>query len=213
MFSANENEYPAVKEGDYIEGLYKVNNLDTILLFTNLGNYLYVPVREIAEAKFKDVGTHISNLIKVSDGEKIIKSIAVKNFDDSLVTLFTKNGMVKRVPLNLFEVSRYTKPIACIKLKDNDELVSVSRTMGENVLIISKDGYALKYASDEIPVLGLKTSGVKSMKLNAKSEVVSGFVVSELKEYVSIFTDRNTANRPTFKNTRKRNIFNGTISL
>ncbi len=195
MFSANENEYPAVKEGDYIEGLYKVNNLDTILLFTNLGNYLYVPVREIAEAKFKDVGTHISNLIKVSDGEKIIKSIAVKNFDDSLVTLFTKNGMVKRVPLNLFEVSRYTKPIACIKLKDNDELVSVSRTMGENVLIISKDGYALKYASDEIPVLGLKTSGVKSMKLNAKSEVVSGFVVSELKEYVSIFTDRNTAKR------------------
>ena len=195
MFSANENEYPAVKEGDYIEGLYKVNNLDTILLFTNLGNYLYVPVREIAEAKFKDVGTHISNLIKVSDGEKIIKSIAVKNFDDSLVTLFTKNGMVKRVPLNLFEVSRYTKPIACIKLKDNDELVSVSRTMGENVLIISKDGYALKYASDEIPILGLKTSGVKSMKLNAKSEVVSGFVVSELKEYVSIFTDRNTAKR------------------
>ena len=195
MFSANENEYPAVKEGDYIEGLYKVNNLDTILLFTNLGNYLYVPVREIAETKFKDVGTHISNLIKVSDGEKIIKSIAVKNFDDSLVTLFTKNGMVKRVPLNLFEVSRYTKPIACIKLKDNDELVSVSRTMGENVLIISKDGYALKYASDEIPVLGLKTSGVKSMKLNAKSEVISGFVVSELKEYVSIFTDRNTAKR------------------
>ncbi len=195
MFSANENEYPAVKEGDYIEGLYKVNNLDTILLFTNLGNYLYVPVREIAEAKFKDVGTHISNLIKVSDGEKIIKSIAVNNFDESLITLFTKNGMIKRVPLNLFQVSRYTKPIACIKLKDDDELVSVSRTMNDYAVLISNDGYALKYKSDEIPVLGLKTSGVKSMKLNAKSKVVSGFIVSELKEYLSIFTDRNTAKR------------------
>ncbi len=195
MFTANENEYPAVKEGDYIEGLYKVNNLDTILLFTNLGNYLYVPVREISEAKFKDVGTHISNLIKVSDGEKIIKSIAVNNFDESLITLFTKNGMVKRVPLNLFQVSRYTKPIACIKLKDDDELVSVSRTMADDVVLISNDGYALKYKADEIPVLGLKTSGVKSMKLNAKSRVVSGFVVSELKEYLSIFTDRNTAKR------------------
>jgi len=65
VFSANDNEYPTVKESDYIEGFYKVNNLDTILMFTNLGNYLYLPVREINECKFKDVGIHISNIIKV----------------------------------------------------------------------------------------------------------------------------------------------------
>ena len=195
LFTANEKEYPAVKEGDYIEGLYKVNNLDTILLFTNLGNYLYVPVREISEAKFKDVGTHISNIIKVSDGEKIVKSIAVNKFDNSLITLFTKNGMVKRVALSLFEVSRYTKPISCIKLKDDDELVSVSRCDGLETLIITNDGYALKYNTSEIPDLGLKTSGVRSIKLNAGANVVSAFVVSELKEYLCIFTDRNTAKR------------------
>ena len=195
LFTANEKEYPAVKEGDYIEGLYKVNNLDTILLFTNLGNYLYVPVREISEAKFKDVGAHISNIIKVSDGEKIVKSIAVNKFDNSLITLFTKNGMVKRVALSLFEVSRYTKPISCIKLKDDDELVSVSRCDGLETLIITNDGYALKYNTSEIPDLGLKTSGVRSIKLNAGANVVSAFVVSELKEYLCIFTDRNTAKR------------------
>ena len=195
LFTANEKEYPAVKEGDYIEGLYKVNNLDTILLFTNLGNYLYVPVREISEAKFKDVGTHISNIIKVSDGEKIVKSIAVNKFDNSLITLFTKNGMVKRVALSLFEVSRYTKPISCIKLKDDDELVSVSRCDGLETLVITNDGYALKYNTSEIPDLGLKTSGVRSIKLNAGANVVSAFVVSELKEYLCIFTDRNTAKR------------------
>ena len=195
LFTANEKEYPAVKEGDYIEGLYKVNNLDTILLFTNLGNYLYVPVREISEAKFKDVGAHISNIIKVSDGEKIVKSIAVNKFDNSLITLFTKNGMVKRVALSLFEVSRYTKPISCIKLKDDDELVSVSRCDGVETLIITNDGYALKYNTSEIPDLGLKTSGVRSIKLNAGAYVVSAFVVSELKEYLCIFTDRNTAKR------------------
>ena len=195
LFTANEKEYPAVKEGDYIEGLYKVNNLDTILLFTNLGNYLYVPVREISEAKFKDVGMHISNIIKVSDGEKIVKSIAVNKFDNSLITLFTKNGMVKRVELKLFEVSRYTKPISCIKLKDGDELVSVSRCDGVDTLIITNDGYALKYNTSEIPDLGLKTSGVRSIKLNAGANVVNAFVVSELKEYLCIFTDRNTAKR------------------
>ena len=195
LFSANEKEYPAVKEGDYIEGLYKVNNLDTIILFTNLGNYLYVPVREIQETKFKDVGMHISNIIKVSDGEKIVKSIAVNKFDDSRVTLFTKNGMVKRVSLKLFEVTRYTKPITCIKLKDGDELISVSRCDSNDTLVITSDGYALKYNTSEIPDLGLKTSGVKSIKLSSGASVINAFVVSELKEYLCIFTDRNTAKR------------------
>jgi topoisomerase-4 subunit A len=160
-----------------------------------LGNYLYVPVREISEAKFKDVGTHISNIIKVSDGEKIVKSIAVNKFNDSLITLFTKNGMVKRVSLKLFEVSRYTKPISCIKLKDRDELVSVSRCDGENTVVVTSDGYALKYSTSEIPDLGLKTSGVKSIKLNSDATVVNAFVVSEFKDYLCIFTDRNTAKR------------------
>ena len=195
VFSANDNEYPTVKESDYIEGFYKVNNLDTILMFTNLGNYLYLPVREINECKFKDVGIHISNIIKVSDGEKIIKSIAVNKFDDSIITAFTKDGMVKRMVLNLFEVSRFTKPIMMFKLKDNDELVSISRCDGEECVVVTKDGYALRYNTSEIPVVGLKTSGVKSIKLNPKSEVVSSFVVSEVKDYLGVFTDRNTAKR------------------
>ena len=194
-FEANKNEYPPTKEGDYIEGLYKVNNLDTILMFTNLGNYLFVPVREIQESKFKDIGAHISNLIKVSDGEKIVKSIAVNKFDNSKVTLFTKLGMVKRIELKELEVSRYTKPVTCIKLKDDDELVSVSRCDGTDTVVITKDGYALRYNTSEIPVLGAKASGVKSIKLNTGSEVVSSFVVSESKEYLCIFTDRNTAKR------------------
>ena len=194
-FEANKNEYPATKEGDFIEGLYKVNNLDTILMFTNLGNYLYVPVREIQEAKFKDIGMHISNIIKVSDGEKIVKTIAVNKFDSSPITLFTKDGMVKRIELKDLEVSRYTKPVTCMKLKDSDELVSVSRCDGIDTIVITKDGYALKYNTDEIPVLGVKASGVKSIKLNPGSEVVSAFVVSDLKEYLCIFTDRNTAKR------------------
>ena len=194
-FTANENEYPAVKEGDYIEGLYKVNNLDTILLFTNLGNYLYVPVHEIPEAKYKDIGAHISNIIKVSDGEKIVKSIAVNKFDSSPITLFTKFGMVKRVPLKDLEVSRYSKPVNCMKLKDGDELVSVSRCDSAETLVVTKDGYALKYNTSEIPVLGLKAGGVKSIKLNAGSEVISAFVINEQKEYLCLFTDRNTAKR------------------
>ncbi len=194
-FSANQEEVPPTKEGDYIEGLYKVNNLDTILMFTNLGNYLFVPVREIQETKFKDIGSHISNIVKISDGEKIVKSIAVNKFDESLITLFTKDGMVKRVQLKDLEVSRYIKPVTCIKLKSGDELVSVSRNDGNDALVITSDGYGLKYDTSEIPVLGVKASGVKSIKLNPGASVVSAFVVNENKEYVCIFTDKNTAKR------------------
>lgn len=194
-FGANQNEYPAVKEGDYIEGLYKVNNLDTILIFTNLGNYLFLPVREIGEFKFKDIGAHVSNYIKVSDGEKIVKSIAVNKFDGTKITILTKNGMVKRVELKDLEVSRYTKPVTCMKLKDGDEVVGVSRCDGEYLLAVTKDGYALKYSTSEIPVLSAKASGVKSIKLNAGSEVINSFVVNENKEYLGLFTDRNTAKR------------------
>lgn len=195
VMAANENEYPVVKEGDYVEGFYKVNNLDTILLFTNLGNYLYLPVREISENKFKDVGTHISSIIKVSDGERIVKTIAVHKFDDTVLTAFSKDGMVKRMPLNILEVSRYTKPISMFKLKEGDELLNVSRYDGREVVVVTNDGYGLKYNISEIPVVGLRTSGVKSIKLNANAHVVNGFVVNDDKEYVTIFTDKNTAKR------------------
>ena len=195
VMASNQNEYPVVKEGDYIEGFFKVNNVDTILLFTNLGNYLYLPVRDICETKFKDVGAHISTIIKVSDGEKIIKSIAVNKFDDSIITAFSKNGMVKRMTLNSFEVTRYSKPMMMFKLKDDDEVVSVSRYQGNQVMVVTDDGYALKYNSDEIPVVGVRASGVKSIKLSTDSHVVSGFVINDNKDYLSLFTDKNTAKR------------------
>ena len=194
-YNMTNNEYPGLRENDYIEGFYKINNIDTILLFTNLGNYLFLPVREIQEAKYKDIGSHISNYIKVSDGEKIVKSIGVAKFDDTIITAFTKLGMVKRMLLKDFEVSRYTKPITMFKLKDNDELISINKNDGEETLVITKEGNALKYNTNEIPVVGLRTSGVKSINLNNKDEVISAFVVSNSEEYVTLFTDRNTAKR------------------
>ena len=194
-YNMTNNEYPGVRENDYIEGFYKINNIDTVLLFTNLGNYLFLPVREIQEAKYKDIGTHISNYIKVSDGEKVVKSIGVAKFDDTIITAFTKLGMVKRMVLKDFEVSRYTKPITMFKLKDNDELISINKNNGDETLVITKEGNALKYNTSEIPVVGLRTSGVKSINLNDKDEVISAFVVSTSKEYVTLFTDRNTAKR------------------
>ena len=193
--SSNTQELPAVKENDYIEGFYKINNIDTIVLFTNLGNFLYLPVRDIQEAKYKDLGTHISNYIKVSDDEKIIRSIGVDKFDDTLITAVTKNGMIKKMRLKEFAVSRYSKPITMFKLKDDDEVVSVSNNSGKDTVIITNSGYALRFNTDEIPEFGLKAGGVKAIKLSDDDDVSSAFVISENKEYLAIFTDKNTAKR------------------
>lgn len=193
--SSNTQELPAVKENDYIEGFYKINNIDTIVLFTNLGNFLYLPVRDIQEAKYKDLGTHISNYIKVSDDEKIIRSIGVDKFDDTLITAVTKNGMIKKMRLKDFAVSRYSKPITMFKLKDDDEVVSVSNNSGKDTVIITNNGYALRFNTDEIPEFGLKAGGVKAIKLSDDDAVSSAFVISENKEYLAIFTDKNTAKR------------------
>lgn len=193
--SSNTQELPAVKENDYIEGFYKINNIDTIVLFTNLGNFLYLPVRDIQEAKYKDLGTHISNYIKVSDDEKIIRSIGVDKFDDTLITAVTKKGMIKKMRLKEFAVSRYSKPITMFKLKDDDEVVSISNNSGKDTVIVTNSGYALRFNTDEIPEFGLKAGGVKAIKLSDDDVVYSAFVISENKEYLAIFTDKNTAKR------------------
>lgn len=190
--SNNETDY-VLKEKDYLIGLYKINNIDTIILITNLGNYCYLPVRDITECKYKDIGKHISSYIPLSEGETIIASFGIKNFDSRTITLFSKYGFVKQTELSNLPVTRYSKPMTIFKLKDNDEVVSASINDGV-VYIVTENGFALKFNKEEIPVVGLKTSGVKGIKLVSDS-VVSAFVTNENHEYITIFTDKNTAKR------------------
>ena len=194
-YNMSESEETGLKEGDYVNGIYKINNLKTILIFTNNGNYLYIPVHKIPEAKYKDIGKHINTIAKVSDGEKIIKSVAINDFNnDDIITIFTKNGMVKRTNVKDYKVTRYTKPITNIKLKEQDEVINVCLTTDKEVVIVSKNGYALKYNVDEIPIVGLKTSGVKAINLK-EDEVINAFVTNKNNEYITIFTDKKTAKR------------------
>ena len=192
-YSATDDE-TLVKEGDYVIGLYELNTLDTVLLFTNLGNYLYVPVHEIPDLKWKELGKHISNIIKIDSGETIISSIPVTNFDDDkYITTFSKDGLVKRTKLSEFKAMRYSKPISCMKLKGNDLMVEATIESGNEVFITTKKGYALRYNVDEISIIGLKGSGVKSIGLK-DDEVVSANIFSG-SEYVTVITKNGTGKR------------------
>ena len=184
-----------LKDGDYIIGRYKISTLDTILMFTNKGNYLYVPVYELPDLKWKEMGKHISNIINISSDENIISSFPVYDFNAELyVTIFTKNGMVKRTKLNEFVVQRYSKPVCSIKLKEDDEVISVDLSNNPLTFIVTSSGYALTYKTEEIPVVGVKASGVKAITLK-NDTVVSGILYNENAEYLTIITDKKTAKR------------------
>ena len=194
-YSSSNDEDTMVKDNDYALGIYNMNTMDTLLVFTNFGNYLYIPVYEISECKWKELGKHVSNIIPLNDNEQIIKAMPVYNFNDNIyITMFSKNGMVKRTKLEEFRVQRYSKPINMMKLKDNDELVSVCYEDKNNVFVATKNGYGLWYNTSEISVIGLKAAGVKSINLK-NDEVVCGLLFDDKEEFISILTDKGTGKR------------------
>ena len=171
-----------------------MNTLNTLLLFTDLGNYLYVPIYELPDLKWKELGKHISNIIKLNSEENIISSIPVYNFNENkYITLFSKDGLVKRTKLDEFKVTRYSKPMCCMKLKGNDKLVSVTDSNGREVFIATLNGYGLRYKTNEISVVGIKASGVKAINLKDDC-VVSGNIFDD-SDYITIITSNGTGKR------------------
>ena len=211
-YEASSDE-TGLKDGDYVIGLYNMTTIDTVLVFTNMGNYLYLPVYELPDAKWKDMGKHVSNIVQMTQGETIVGAMPVYDFNsDEYVTVFTKNGMVKRSKLIDFKVSRYTREIAMINLQDGDTVVSVDTSNNKDVFVTTKVGYGLWYDVDSISVVGIRASGVKSIKLK-DDEVVSSYLFDPNCEYIIIVTDKGTAKRLKLSEIEKTSRANRGILL
>ena len=193
--SYTDEEETVMKPGDYVIGLYDTTTLNNIMVFTNLGRYCFIPVHLIPECKWKELGKHINNVCMLSPDEKVISSVIYDN-DNSILVLATKQGMVKKVLYKDFVVSRYSKPLTAMKLKDEkDELVTVLKTNNDsNVVMVSKNGYYVKYSLNEVPVIGPKASGVKGINLK-DDELISLSVIKDNDEYLNIATNNKTAKR------------------
>ena len=194
-YQASQEE-ATLKDNDYILGLYELNTLDTLLLFTNLGNYLYVPVHTIYDMKWKEMGKHISNLIKLEENEEVISVIPVTDFNTNKdITIATKNGMIKRSLMKDFQVSRYSKPIQCMKLKDDDKVIDAYVNYYDDIFVATSGNYGLWFDKSEIPVVGIKASGVKAIKLK-DDVVVSSFNFNpDNQELFLLVTDKGTGKR------------------
>ena len=192
-YAAANSDFTGLKDKDYPVGIYEANTMDTLLIFTDLGNFLYIPVYELPDLKWKDLGKHISNIIKISSDENIISSYLAKTFKENIEFLtFTKNGMVKKTALSSFKVQRYTKPITLIKLKEKDKVIS-NVIANKEIFITTNRGYGLRYLTEEVPTTGLRGSGVKSINLK-DDYVVSGLSFND-ESFITLITDKGTAKR------------------
>jgi len=177
-YSASNQEDLAIKERDYLIGLYEINTTDKLLLFTSKGKYISLPVHELPDIRWKDIGHHISNIVTLDKEEQIIRCIPVREFqENNYFVFFTKNGMVKRSEMQLYNAQRQGKALIAINLKNDDEVVNVEQTQGDaNVFVASNKGYGLWYDESEVKIVGQRAAGVKAIQLKEQEYVVSGQV-------------------------------------
>jgi topoisomerase-4 subunit A len=186
-----------VRDNDSMLFEQEVQSLSTLLLFTNHGNYVYLPIFKIPQCKWKELGTHINNIVQLDPNEEIIKVEYVEDFADEKYFLFvTKDNLVKMTKLSDYEVSRYNKTIKAIKLNKNDEVVSIDTTydLDSEVLLFANNGQALRFNVKEIPITATTAKGVKGMNLSPKQELSAGVILKD-HHVLIILTNRGTIKR------------------
>ncbi|HEY8405689.1 MAG TPA: DNA topoisomerase (ATP-hydrolyzing) subunit A, partial [Acholeplasma sp.] len=195
--SYNASKEVGLKENDAMLFEEELKLLDTLLIFTSLGNYIFLPVYKIDEQKWKDLGVYINNIVPIGKNERIVRVYAISNFsDDEHFLLASASGQMKQVKLQELEVTRYNRPIRAMKLDANDELRAVDLGVKENIIALSKLGYVLRFNTDELPVYGLQAGGVKSMALNEDDELAAAFFARESDDFY-VLTSRGHVIRDT----------------
>ncbi|MFS0777345.1 DNA topoisomerase IV subunit A [Neobacillus sp. 3P2-tot-E-2] len=197
-YAASNGQDLAMKDSDRILAQLDVNTKDVVLLFTNKGNYLYCPVHELPDIRWKDLGQHVANIIPIDRDEDIIQAIPVKDFEiDAYLVFVTRNGMVKKTELKQYKAQRYSKPLVGVNLKDDDQVVDVHLTDGtKELFLISNFGYALWFHEEEISIVGVRAAGVKGVNLKDGDFVVGGKIITpDSKETIVITTQRGSIKR------------------
>lgn len=192
-FSASNGQDFGMKDSDRLLAQLNINTTDVLLLFTNKGNYLYCPVHELPDIRWKDVGQHVANIVPIDRDEEIIKVIPVEEFNKEVFLLFiTKNGMVKKTELSQYKAQRYSRALTAVNVKLDDEVMDVHVTDGKKqVFLITYFGYGLRFQEEEVNPVGIRAAGVKGINLKPGDYVTSGQVIgSDSHESVVIATQR-----------------------
>lgn len=168
-----------------------------LLIFTNLGNVIYRPVHELADIRWKEIGEHLSQTItNFETNEEVIYTELVDNFDEGTYFAVTKLGQIKRVERKEFSPWRTykSKSVKFAKLKnEDDQIITLSPIKLDDVMLVTKNGYALRFNIEEVPVVGAKAAGVKAINLKKDDVLAAAFIANTDSLY--ILTQRGALKR------------------
>ncbi|HDG9631922.1 TPA: DNA topoisomerase IV subunit A [Staphylococcus aureus] len=199
-FNASGVEDIGLKDGDSLLKHQEVNTQDIVLVFTNKGRYLFIPVHKLADIRWKELGQHVSQIVPIEEDEVVINVYNEKDFNtDAFYVFATQNGMIKKSTVPLFKTTRFNKPLIATKVKENDDLISVMRFEKDQLItVITNKGMSLTYNTSELSDTGLRAAGVKSINLKVEDFVVMTEGVSE-NDTILMATQRGSLKRISFK--------------
>lgn len=176
-------ETSGVKDGDHIRYFIKTNTIHQLLLFTDQGEYFFLPVHEIPDSRWKDHGTSVVNVLPLGKEQKIVTVISIESFDDikdASLLFVSKKGMIKHSKVEEYRTNQKKRGIAAVKVKDKDEVLFVHLCKKEeDLLLLSNLGSSIRFNLKEVPMTGRNTTGVRGMKLDDEDEVGYSFLLHE----------------------------------
>ncbi|VQX59237.1 topoisomerase IV subunit A, ParC [Streptococcus pneumoniae] len=197
-FAASTLEEIGKRDDDRLIFVQSAKTTQHLLMFTSLGNVIYRPIHELADIRWKAIGEHLSQTItNFETNEEILYVEVLDQFDDA-TTYFavTRLGQIKRVERKEFTPWRTyrSKSVKYAKLKDDtDQIVAVAPIKLDDVVLVSQNGYALRFNIEEVPVVGAKAAGVKAMNLKEDDVLQSGFICNTSSFY--LLTQRGSLKR------------------
>lgn len=200
-YSASNGTGQEMKESDYSLMETVMNTQHHLLLFTSLGNYLYQPVHELPDIRWRDLGQHISSIVSLEPNEEIIAAIGVESFDEQTSVLtVADNGNIKLSKLSDFQVQRYSRTFKAMNLKKGDRMVDVQLVTGEeDVILFTEQAFGLRFSLTELSVTGVRTAGVRGVNLKTADKLASVLVVRDEAESILIATQRGSVKRMALK--------------
>ena len=164
-FNASGDSDTGIKNGDTLVGTMECDTVDTLLLFTSKGNYASLPVWQIEEGKWKDIGVHLNKFVRIDGDDKIRSALLIKSFDTyAWIVILSSGGQIKKTPVSMFRVQKNSKVIPAMSISSRDELLTAFAVYeGQQIAVVSRDGFACRYSVDEIPSTGVRSKGVKAM--------------------------------------------------
>lgn len=193
-FSSSSDRISGRKDGDFILSQGPARTRQKLLFFTRSGKYGFLPVHKLPEGRWKDTGTHLSALIKMEPGEKIVQAYIVPAFEAPIqIVALSRLGYAKRFALSDLEAVRMSRTPIFMKLPEGDEVVSVQASLhgSDEVMAVSAGGFALAYPVHQIPASSLKSRGVKAISLGKDDQGIA-LLAAPAEQQVLFFKEGGT---------------------